>query len=240
MRNVPFGSPSTIRVFWAITTTGPHRSTSWTNRSNNTYYQYGANGSISKLQGTHSVKAGADYRILGLRSFSYGASTGTYTFDGRFTGNALADMLLGYAGSGNIPISTPLDGSIRYAAGFVQDDWRVNGRLTLNYGLRLEHETNLEEKQNRITTDGRAIADVYRSMAGEAVEYADTPTATNPTTATSRRRSPRTWSRCSVSKTCRASTSSVTISVARRLWHWPTPHLTVPCHLPQSRRRSSD
>jgi len=26
----------------------------------------------------------------------------------------------------------------------------------------------------------------------------------------------------------------------RRLWHWPTPHLTVPCHLPQSRRRSSD
>ena len=35
--------------------------------------------------------------------------------------------------------------------------------------------------QNRITTDGRAIADIYRSMAGEAVEYADTPTANNAT-----------------------------------------------------------
>jgi len=130
-----------------------YRGTGWTNRSNNTYYQYGANGSLSTLKGTHSLKTGADYRILGLRSFSYGASTGTFTFDGRFTGNALADMLLGYPGSGNIPISVPLDGHIRYAAAFVQDDWRVNGRLTLNYGLRLEHETNLEEKENRITTD---------------------------------------------------------------------------------------
>ena len=35
--------------------------------------------------------------------------------------------------------------------------------------------------QNRITTDGRAIANIYRSMAGEAVEYADTPTANNAT-----------------------------------------------------------
>ena len=35
--------------------------------------------------------------------------------------------------------------------------------------------------QNRITTDGRAIAEIYRSMAGEAVEYADTPTANNAT-----------------------------------------------------------
>ena len=130
-----------------------YRGTGWTNRSSNSYYQYGLNGSISKLHGTHSMKVGADYRILGLKSFSYGASTGTYTFDGRFTGNALADMLLGYPGSGNIAISTPLDGHIRYAALFAQDDWRVNGRLTLNYGVRLEHETNLEEKDNRITTD---------------------------------------------------------------------------------------
>ncbi|MFN8065123.1 MAG: TonB-dependent receptor [Vicinamibacterales bacterium] len=130
-----------------------YRGTGWTNRSNNTYYQYGGNGSLSKLAGTHSLKAGAEYRVLGLESFSYGASTGSYTFDGRFTGNALADMLLGYPGSGNIPVSAALDGYIRYAAAFVQDDWRISDRLTLNYGLRLEHETNLQERNNRITTD---------------------------------------------------------------------------------------
>ena len=130
-----------------------YRGTGWTNRANNTYYQYGGNGSLSKLAGTHSLKIGAEYRILGLKSFSYGASTGSYTFDGRFTGNALADMLLGYPGSGNIPVSSTMDGYIRYGAAFVQDDWRISDRLTLNYGLRLEHETNLQEKNNQITTD---------------------------------------------------------------------------------------
>jgi hypothetical protein len=130
-----------------------YRGTGWSNRSDNTYYQYGFNGALSKLTGSHSLKAGGDYRILGVQSSSYGASTGSYSFDGRFTGNALADMLLGYPSSGNIPISSDLDGYIRYSAGFAQDDWRVNSRLTLNYGVRVEHETNLQERENRITTD---------------------------------------------------------------------------------------
>jgi trimeric autotransporter adhesin len=130
-----------------------YRGTGWTNRSDNTYYQYGFNGALSKLTGSHSLKAGGDYRILGVQSSSFGASTGTYSFDGRFTGNALADMLLGYPSSGSIPISANLDGYIRYAAGFFQDDWRVNPRLTLNYGVRVEHETNLQERNNQITTD---------------------------------------------------------------------------------------
>ena len=103
--------------------------------------------------GSHSFKAGGDYRILGVRSSSFGASTGSFTFDGRFTGNAMADLLLGYLGSGNIPISADLDGYINYSAGFLQDDWRVNDRLTVNYGVRVEHETNLRERNDQITTD---------------------------------------------------------------------------------------
>ena len=145
--NNAFTSQFTDANRFPTTTLTGYRGTGWSNRSNNTYYQYGANGSVSKLKGTHSVKAGADYRILGLRSFSYGASTGTYTFDGRFTGNALADMLLGYAGTGNIPISTPLD---RHP---LRRGLRA-GRPrhpppTLNYGLRLEHEKRTWEKENR-------------------------------------------------------------------------------------------
>jgi hypothetical protein len=127
--------------------------TGWTSRQDNTYYQYGANGSLSKLAGSHSIKGGADYRILGVRSNNFGASTGTYTFDGRFTGNPIADLLIGAPASGNIPISTALDGYVHYTAGFIQDDWRVNDRFTLNYGLRVENETRLQERQNRITTD---------------------------------------------------------------------------------------
>ncbi len=127
--------------------------TGWTSRQDNTYYQKGVNGTISKLAGSHSFKGGADYRILGVRSSNFGASTGTYSFTGLFTGNAVADLLLGAPASGSIPISAAVDGYTHYTAAFVQDDWRVNNRWTLNYGLRIEHETNLQERNNRITTD---------------------------------------------------------------------------------------
>lgn len=137
----------------SYTGTGTYRGTGWSNRSDNEYYQYGFNAALSKLVGTHSMKYGGDYRVLGVRSSSFGASTGTFTFDGRFTNNALADLLLGYPSTGSIPISADLDGYINYAAAFMQDDWRLGSRLTINYGLRLEHETNLREREDRITTD---------------------------------------------------------------------------------------
>ena len=35
--------------------------------------------------------------------------------------------------------------------GFIQDDWRVNAKLTVNYGLRLEHERGLSEENNNFT-----------------------------------------------------------------------------------------
>src|SRR5262249_28721165 len=36
-----------------------------------------------------------------------------------------------------------------YASGYAQDDWRVNNKLTINYGLRIEHESGLQEKNNQ-------------------------------------------------------------------------------------------
>ncbi len=42
-------------------------------------------------------------------------------------------------------------GFVRYYAGYAQDDWRVNDRFTLNYGVRLEHETGMMEKSNQQT-----------------------------------------------------------------------------------------
>src|SRR5262249_21199055 len=39
----------------------------------------------------------------------------------------------------------------RYWGIYVQDDWRVNSKFTLNYGLRLEHESGLQEINNEQT-----------------------------------------------------------------------------------------
>ena len=143
---------SDTQRFPSMTITG-YKGSGWTNRQANGYYQYGANGTLSKLTGSHNVKMGGDYRIIGAQSLNYGASTGSFTFSGGFSGNALADLLLGYpqASSTGVPLNAQLDGYVRYYSGYAQDDWRVNDRLTLNYGIRLEHETGMMEKNNQQT-----------------------------------------------------------------------------------------
>ncbi len=65
---------------------------------------------------------------------------GSFTFNARYTGNAFADFLLGaLAGSGRgskNPVREPVN---QRWGGFIQDDWRVNTKLTLNVGLRYEY-----------------------------------------------------------------------------------------------------
>jgi hypothetical protein len=145
---------SDTQRFPTMTITG-YKGSGWTNRQANGYYQYGANGTLSKLTGNHNVKMGGDYRVIGAQSLNYGASTGSFTFSGGFSNNALADLLLGYpqASSTGIPLNAQLDGFVRYYSGYAQDDWRVNNRLTVNYGIRLEHETGMMEKDNQQTVN---------------------------------------------------------------------------------------
>ncbi len=135
-----------------LSTTG-YFPTGWTARQANGYYQYGANGTLTKLAGSHNIKVGGDWRIIGVDSINYGASTGSFSFTGGFSGNALADLLLGYpaATSPGVPINSEVDGYVKYYSGYVQDDWRVNDKFTLNYGLRVERETGLQEKDNQIS-----------------------------------------------------------------------------------------
>src|SRR5262245_49039910 len=91
-----------------------YKGSGWTTRQANGYYQYGANGTLSKLVGAHSYKMGGDYRVLGVQSLNYGASTGTFTFTGAYSGNSIADVLLGFPQSGEVPLNTEVDGYVRY------------------------------------------------------------------------------------------------------------------------------
>ena len=143
---------SDLNRFPSVTITG-YKGSGFTARQANGYYQYGGNGTLSKLAGSHNLRMGGDYRVIGATSLSYGASTGTYAFGGSFSGNSLADLLLGYPTSGNVPLNAQLDGFVRYFSGYVQDDWRVNSRFTLNYGVRLERETGMQERNNQFSVN---------------------------------------------------------------------------------------
>jgi trimeric autotransporter adhesin len=138
------------------------------NPTNIDYKSTAANASFSKFFGTHTIKAGADFRKLGVDTFIPGNSNGNFVFDKEFTsstgltandtlsGNALASFLLGYpsGNTGNLAqLTTTTAANIYtyYYGGYLQDDWRVSSKFTLNYGVRIEHEDGMREVNNAFT-----------------------------------------------------------------------------------------
>jgi hypothetical protein len=168
--NPAFADAIEAQRFPVLNLTG-YQGTSYTGLGKTHFYSYGTNGTLTKLAGEHSLKFGADYRRLGVRARTYGNSAGSFTFSGQFTGsnatspastsrNAIADMLLGYPSAGTFPLNTGVDDFVNYSSVYVQDDYRASSRLTLNYGLRFEHETGLAETDNHLAVgfDANAIS----------------------------------------------------------------------------------
>jgi len=94
---------------------------------------------LSWTKGKHTLKFGGDFRRQQRNFFQQTAPSGWYQFSGNYTGNSLADTLLGvpqFAFQDHLSGNDPT----RYwdIAGFVQDNMRVTPNLTLNMGLRYE------------------------------------------------------------------------------------------------------
>jgi len=94
--------------------------------------------SINWTHGEHTVKAG--FELLKLRYIDDYTTGGNATFTGTFTGDSGADFLLGKAATFVVtsPETVPQEGLQLNTYYFVQDDWRIHPRLTLNLGLRYE------------------------------------------------------------------------------------------------------
>ena len=97
---------------------------------------------LSWVVGSHSLRGGALWtRNSAIDGRGRGTNhRGSYRFNGARTGNALADLLLGYTRDVADRVSTrgDTDGYSNDFAVFLQDDWRVNNDLTVFLGLRYE------------------------------------------------------------------------------------------------------
>jgi len=175
-------------AFPAITMTGDVSSFGAGGFSQSSFYSRSFSGSVSKFLGRHSLKAGFDYRAIhdsGINTITPGAFTFTQAFTSASatstvpgTGASLASMLLGYPSAGSVTTSLPIENHVNYYGFFVQDDFRLNSKLTINAGLRYEYETGLESSLNTFIVgfDTNATNPVQSQVAGIAtkgvIEYA--------------------------------------------------------------------
>jgi hypothetical protein len=150
---------------------------------------------LSYVRGTHSLKFGGDFRDIRVNassgSFVFGG--GQFTFNRGFTsrvpniteanaGNAIATLLLGYPASGGIEYTPRLAYRWGYYGGFIQDDWRITDRFTVNLGLRWDMEGAATERYNRMNRGfASGAADPALAAAARNVGATDCPACANLT-----------------------------------------------------------
>ena len=115
---------------------------------------------VMKVIGGHNFKAGGERRVFLNGYFQPGDTSGGYDFGpdittqsvynpADFQGNDLASFLLGWADDGEVGAVPAVYNKSMETAFFGQDDWKVNGRLTINMGLRFEWSTPYSERFGR-------------------------------------------------------------------------------------------
>ncbi|HKB10566.1 MAG TPA: carboxypeptidase regulatory-like domain-containing protein [Vicinamibacterales bacterium] len=108
--------------------------------------------SLSWLKGDHALKFGLDLIMPMQNEFmDVPATRGSLRFRGTFSGNPMADYLLGYAS--DLQLSNVWVVNQRHYAQmyYAQDDWKVNSRLSVNLGLRYDFMTPALESNNAQT-----------------------------------------------------------------------------------------
>jgi hypothetical protein len=115
-------------------------------------------GDATRLILGHTIKTGGVYRLNRVSNFRPNAPAGLFSFNEGFTreifngnrgGHTVASMLLGLMSGGRIQNEPQLALQVRYGGIYLQDDWRINDRLTLNLGLRWDTDRPLTERFDR-------------------------------------------------------------------------------------------
>jgi hypothetical protein len=101
---------------------------------------YSLSNATSKTFGGHTLRFGLQAQFRKFEHLTDNSTRGNFTFNGNFTGNAVADFLLGYCstcagafGASGATYHSPT------VAPFIDDNWQVTDKMSLQLGLRWEY-----------------------------------------------------------------------------------------------------
>ena len=116
--------------------------------------------SIAWVKGNHSLKFGTELRLIQGNNFQKGNPSGTFNFAAGLTGNgntntalaqntgsSFATFLLGDVSSASVVQFQGESEVGKSYSGYVQDDWKLNRRITLNLGLRYDYQQQPYERR---------------------------------------------------------------------------------------------
>lgn len=130
-------------------------------------YSHNLAAATTWVRSSHTIKFGWDGRVFLDHNASLGNPVGNFSFGPGFLAgpDPVAGIPAGQApflGFGSFLLGLPTGGLLTftdatsqqgyYQALYLQDDWKVSRKLTLNIGLRWEVETGPSERYNRIAT----------------------------------------------------------------------------------------
>jgi hypothetical protein len=121
--------------------------------------------SVNMTRASHNLRVGFDYKYRVIADGATGNSQGIFTFDSGLTRQASGRNLTNteqFNGIATVLLGIPTGGSIAYNDTFyrtrpsyglyVQDDWKLTPKLTVNFGLRYDISLGYLERFNRRTS----------------------------------------------------------------------------------------
>jgi hypothetical protein len=136
---------------------------------------------FSKIAGRHSLKAGYEYQAINTDIDDFNPKYGSDNYAGRFsqvpgtpTSNQqfLADFMFGARSQYNLNNALIVNYRQRMHFLYLQDDFKVSPKLTLNLGLRYEFATPQYEAQNRISNFDPVTNTVLQAKDGSIFDRA--------------------------------------------------------------------
>jgi hypothetical protein len=124
------------------------------------FTQWNLTPSLTLTRGRHTLKTGFEFGYQARGSINSGVTTLTFGESwtqqfpnrrlGPLDGSGVASLLLGAPTTGSIDFNDSFYRTRPYYAGYIQDDWKIGQRLTLNLGLRYDVQVPWKERFNRL------------------------------------------------------------------------------------------